>query len=287
MRVDHPSQWEVSRISGLDEPGRCTFSDRFHQRLDLCWRPLKYVPNLELMLEKYRPTKDDKATVRCLDDGPEHWQGLVRRPKEGTVVHAMRFFVEQRLFAEATIVWSGRRDVNLERAVLDSVQPQETNTPQRHWRAMGIDMSIASRFELHKSAAKVGRVTWRFRDASKPPAELVVERIAMPEYWLGTSLADWLAEQVPAKLERVRDEPFICNGHRGQQLFSECRAPGLAGLRGVRQLRLDAAWLCPVENRVYHLELSRQGKQNELSFGQDIQVHCCTATAGADQERTP
>jgi len=287
MLVDHPFEWELSRVSGLGEPGRCTFSDRFHQRLDLRWRPLKYVPNLELMIEKYRPAKDDKTTVRRLDDGPEHWQGLVRRPKEGTVVHAIRFFVERRWLAEATIVWSGRRDVNLERTVLESVQPQDTTGPQRQWRAMGIDMSIASQFELHKSVAKVGRVTWRFRNADKPPVQLAVERIAMPEYWLDKPLADWLAEQVPAKLECVREEPFIRNGHRGQQLFSEGRVAGLAGLRGIRQLRLDAAWLCPVENRVYHLELSRQGRQDAIAFDQDLQIRCCTAVPALAGEPMP
>ena len=54
MEIGHPPDWELSFACEPDAPGRCSFSDRYYQRMDVRWRELKYVPDLDKMLDKYR-----------------------------------------------------------------------------------------------------------------------------------------------------------------------------------------------------------------------------------------
>ena len=62
IRVDHPAHWELAWASGPDEPGRLTFADRYYHRLEVRWRPLRFVPNLDMLLDKYRRKEKDDAT---------------------------------------------------------------------------------------------------------------------------------------------------------------------------------------------------------------------------------
>ena len=67
MGIKHPPSWELSTASALGEPGRCAFSDRLYQRLDVRWKSLKYVPNLDLMLKKHRRKESGHDDVKLSD----------------------------------------------------------------------------------------------------------------------------------------------------------------------------------------------------------------------------
>ena len=99
MWIQHPTEWELSHASRLDQPGQCTFTDPAYQRLDVRWRPLTYVPNLQLMLTRYRKheSRDDETELIDLTGAPPEWLGVVRRTPQAWIVHAGRFFREARL----------------------------------------------------------------------------------------------------------------------------------------------------------------------------------------------
>ena len=275
MRVSHPADWEMAVASGLEEPGRCAFADRHYQRLDVRWCPVTYVPNLDLILTKYRQRANEGLDLRELTGAPSQWRGLEHKTKAGWIAHAGRFFREVRWLTEVTIVWPGRRDRRLENQILESIHPESPQADPRLWQAMGLSVVLGRDFELHSSWAPIGRVRWVFRTADKHGPELAIERLAMPDAWLDVPLRDWLAAQVPLAAHTRRQEMTIYNSHRGERLITWSRAGRLASLRGRRKVRLDMAWLCPVENRLYRISLTEVTRDEEVSLPGHLAVRCC------------
>ena len=39
--------------------------------------------------------------------------------------------------------------------------------------------------------------------------------------------------------------------------------------------RLDAAWQCPRESRLYHVRRTQISRDAEISLPQDLKIHCC------------
>ena len=140
---------------------------------------------------------------------------------------------------------------------------------------MGLRVTLDREFDLYRSDAKVGRVEWLFRTKAKTSPLLQIERIAMPNVWLTDPLRDWLIEQLPENHCPVRQEMTPCNSHRGEALISKAPAGTLASLRGIRKVRLDVAWQCPTENRLYRISLSKLTRQEEVTLPRGLAVHCC------------
>ena len=306
IRIDHPSQWELAVASRVDQPGRCSFSDRHYQRLDVRWRGLKYVPKPQLLLDKARRSANGTeggTTCSALTGAPRDWSGVVRKTPEGSIVYAVRFFRAERMLAEVTLVWPGRRNTSLEKDVLAGIAPQGPPPGEaglRHWWAMGLRVDLDARWELRTVSAKVGRIKWRFlpadpvsRRGKKPPpgspgrrlgkpdslarrkADLAVERIAMPKYWLKGPLRDWLNELVGPNIQVLHQGGCDYNSHRTDRLTPRSPTDPLSRLRGLSTLRTDMAWRCPVEQRVYHVCYSEIGRTEELTLPESLKIHCC------------
>jgi hypothetical protein len=279
--VDHPASWELSVASGHDEPGRISFSDRRFTRLDITWRPLTYVPNLDAMTEKYRQRKTDRkdevAFKPLLGLGDE-WRGVVRLAGEGTFVHAGRFFAPQRWLVEATIVWPKRRNEAVEREIFASIRAEPPDQPLRHWRAMGVDVLVGRDLDLLSSDTKVGRVSWTFGAPKKKRLpQLVVERLAMVEHWLSAEggIEEWMVNSLPEKSKVVEKSSITFNAHPARRLLSEKGIGTLPTLRGLRQRRLDIAWLCPTDGRLYHLACTQTRRDRDVQVPEGFEIECC------------
>lgn len=275
MRMGHPGDWEAIRLSSPGARHRCIFADRRHQRMEVLWRPLTHVPKLELMLEKYRARYDKKDRLEKLDTAPEEWLGLKRKGPDGTIVHAGRFFRDERRLVEVTLVWPKGRSVALENAVLTALAPVAAAGGVTTWQANGISADVPEAFTLRTSSAKVGRVRWDFDTAGKKGPELTIERLAMPGAWLQEALRDWLLEEVPDKHRVVRQGLETVQSHRREELVSSAGAGKLKALRGIKRVRLDVAWVCPGEDRLYHVALTRVGRDEDLSLPEGLVVRCC------------
>ena len=275
MQIDHPQAWELSVASGIDESGRLKYVDRLHERLDVRWKPLKYVPDMPKALEKYRGSVGRKAKVSDLRGAPEPWQGVVRKLGKGAIVHAGRFFREVRWLVEVAVLWPRRRNTDLEREILASVRAEDPAAPVVRWQASGLSLTLGRQFRLQTNEARVGRVTWTFTTQAKRGPELAVERLALAGYWLKEALRDWLVEALPDSHEVVRQDVRDFNGHRGEVLISRGRVGRVASLRGLKEVRLDAAWQCPRESRLYHVRRTQISRDAEISLPQDLKIHCC------------
>jgi hypothetical protein len=280
--VDHPSQWELSLACGLDEPAHIAFADRLFTRLDITWRPLTYVPNLDLLIEKYRQrktTRKDEVAFKPLTNAGKEWRGVVRHADKGTFMHAARFFAPQRWLVEATIVWPKRRQEKVERDILDSIEAWPVDEPRRHWRALGMDVVIGREMELLTNDPKVGRVSWTFGARRKKghPPQLLVERLAMVGHWMPAEggLEDWLIKSLPEKSTVLEKNSITFNSHPAQRLLSDKKIGTLPSLRGLRQQRLDIAWICPVDGRLYHLAYTQDRRDRNVEMREGFAVDCC------------
>jgi len=281
VQVDHPAVWEASVASGPQEGGRLTFVDRRFTRLDLRWRHLKYVPNMDDLLDrsggKDKKTDDQGVTTAMLGSAPPDWRGLVRTGGQGAVVNAGRFFEDQRLLVEAAIIWPKDRDKDLERQILESVTVHKTDAPARHWRALGIDAQVDRQFELVQNNAQVGRVNWMFQGPAKhTPPQLMIERLAMVDCWLKEPLSEWIVSNLPLHSQVLRDEEISFNRHSARRLLSQSKVGTVSALTGRRMVRVDVAWQCEQDLRLYHIAygcMARRGTELELPV--ELRVDCC------------
>ncbi len=272
--IRHPAEWELMQANQADQPGWCLFADRIYQRLDVRWRPVKYVPNLELLLDKYRQHKDREPAPYQLPV-PDPWQALGRDTDQGQLTHAFRFFSDAKLLVETTIIWPEGRNEQVEHEILAGMDTQPAETATNRFQAMGISMGIPARYELTETTSTVGHIKWHFTEAGRDRPGVTIERIAMPEYWLSGSIGDWQASDITEKTRVIDRRVVNCNGHNGQQIITSEKIGPVSSLRGLRLIKLDRAWLCPAENRVYRLVISARSATEEISLPEGLAVRCC------------
>jgi len=285
VRIDHPPEWEVVVASGPDDPGRLTFTDRRYHRLDVKWRTLKYVPSIELMLSRHQKrdkTERDKRSP--LATGPAPWKGIVNKTSDGWIVHAMRFFRQARLLVEVSLIWPGRRDISLENAVLASATAtaMDRQDDSRLWQAMGLSVTCPADYDLRQASPKVGRIQWDFSRMTpngkidKQGGLLRIARIAMPDYWLkGRPIRDWLTDQLPADARSINQRRIGQGRHLADEIVSAIKLPLVARARGLQSMRLDLAWICPTEGRVYHVQFTQRRRDERIALPVGWEVSCC------------
>ena len=270
IRLCHPTEWEPALLSGPEKDPCCILVDRRYQRLQLQWQRLARPPDLERMFRDLQ-SKDEQRRSAWLS-GVGGWTGLVREDEKGTLVRAGRFFEDANLLVQAVLPWPGARDRRLERAVLDSVRPLEQGETVL-WKALGLWARVPAEYELSSSASPVGRVTWEFRRAGRPRAGLRIERIAMSRYWLKGSLEEWLAGQVPAEFRVLRQVGADSAGHGGWELLARRR--GLRNrLTETGVYRIERAWSCPEQDRVYRLSFESHCS-GRIDWPEGLEVRCC------------
>lgn len=278
VQLNHPPEWEVSIASGVHEPGRLTLVDRRYTRFDLQWKPVRYVPNMERMLDKFRQHKEDRkkdVTLQRLE-GMEPWLGVLRKTGESIFVHAGKFFQAERLLFEASIVWPKQRKPMIDRAILDSIRPIDPSLPVKPWRALGLSLRLDSAMDLLNSDAKVGKVSWTFGPRKSGKERLIVERLAMVDKWLKQPVRQWLEEQLPQGSKvMLQDSSTVFNGHTSERLLSQRSAGTLSRLRGLRQMRLDVAWKCPKDQRLYHVATTVVARQGMIDLPKSLKIDCC------------
>lgn len=286
LEVDHPANWEVAVASGPSAPGRLVLADRRFHRLDIKWKPIKYVPDLDLMLGRYKrqDKRKGKDPVKrsALKTAPPQWRGMVCKTPNGSVVNAMKFFRKPRLLVDAAIVWPGHRDMSVENSLLTSLDFVGDQSAARLWQAMGLSVTCPGNLDLTESSLEIGRIQWTFTvsnkdaDAKRRRALLRVERIAMPDLLLkGQAVRDWLAESLPKEYHMLRQRTVPQGRHVADEIVSTAKCPMGARLKGLQQMRLDLAWQCPIEGRVYHIEFAERRKDEEISIPKSWEVNCC------------
>ncbi len=136
--------------------------------------------------------------------------------------------------------------------------------------------------DLVASDPKVGRISWRFENKNRKtrgetPYSILVERMAMVRHWLQEPVIDWLQKELPPSAKIVSKNATTFNTHEAQRLLSETKVGTLSSLRGLRERRIDVAWVCPVDGRLYHLASTQTSRQPAQELPADWKVDCCVS----------
>lgn len=273
VEITHPADWELIAASAFGAPGSCVFADRRHERLKVQWRPLKRAPNLNKMLEEKRRSPEDAIAV--LSEQPPGWHGTVETVERGSVVHAGRFFADSGLLLEAVLMWPGKRDRKMEDAVLTSMRPAPDTGAQRTWQAMGLRVKAGSNYDLLRFKADVGQTTWDFGPPSGKTPVLGVRQLALPHYWLTVPLEEWLDTQLDETWRKKFRKRTLINDHTAARRISVGQGRIRDKLKGQERVRVDIAWQCPVEDRVYHLHYEETTAAHEVFVPDHVAVECC------------
>ena len=277
MEIAHPPRWELAVASAAQRPGECVFADRHYQRLAVKWKRVKYKPDVSLLVQKFRHKLDKAEDIDLvtLEDLPEPWQGVLQTTPDGQLTQAMRAFEESRTVVEATLIWPGRRKPALEHQVLEGMAPQWEDGPVTRWRALGFDVLLHKRFQLTKSTPHAGRIHWEFDADEKAYGPLVIERLSLAGGWMTAPLHTWMAESLPVGGKVLHQRQVFINGHRAQELCSQNPISKLAGWMGLWRMRVDLAWQCPVENRLYRISYSKRSRVHDIRLPETLTVKCC------------
>jgi len=253
---------------------RCSFTDRYHQRVDMRWRKLRYAPNLGKMLERHQEKEQKEKTVE-LAGQPEGWKGALRKVEGGWVVNAGRFFEGPKLLVEMIIVWPGARDQRLENSILRSVRPLDIADGMRCWQAMGMKVHMGAEYDIIEYKVEPGRTEWVFGREKKRGARVAVERIAMPGYWLKGTIKDWLRSK--AEGWKMLDEwQGEVSGHEAAGLKAYSQGLLVDSLLLKKRVKSEVAWLCDKEQRVYRISCTAtQRSKKDVAVPENIEVLCC------------
>ncbi|MBA4387470.1 MAG: hypothetical protein C0404_05775 [Verrucomicrobia bacterium] len=285
IRVSHPRDWEIVFASSHGHPGKCSFADRRYERLRVQWREMKGTMNFRKLLEdEVGKKREEGKRAEVLTGQAEGWHGVIERTGQGNLVHAGKVFAGDELYVEATFIWPGRRDRNLENAILEGTGPGRS--PGR-WQAMGMRVQAPAGLELLRYSSDVGQTAWEFGPSpGSKGLSLTVKRLAVPRYWLKVPLARWLEAGVGVGAKIVEQKPLRMNGHEAAMVLSR-RGPAGAWdkVRGRKLMTLEVAWKCPVEERVYHLVCCDTVKAGHLSLPGGLRLECCQEAPLQAKER--
>ncbi len=270
LRLLHPVDWEPAALSGPKEPAKCILVDRRVERLEMTWKIIPRPPDLQRMYERRGRSERDVPTASL--SGVPGWSGLVRKAQAKTTVVAGRYFRDSHCLVQVVLFWQDRRDHDLERSVLTSIRPLSEDGA-RIWQAAGLKVQVPEPFELASASTRVGCVAWEFASKGRGEPGLSVARLAMPEHWLKGPLREWLGQELPKGFKALRD----IRVSQGPHAADEVRSHGgsvLGKIVGRGTYRVDRAWLCETEQRVYRMSYWQKAR-GEVQFPADLTVHCC------------
>jgi len=271
IRVVLPADWEPARLCGPKDPTECTFVDRRFQRLRVHWQKVPRKPDLAEMYRR-KAAGDGEGPRPTALKGVAGWRGLVYREGTGYVVHAGTFLPANHCLVQVVLTWPGRRDPRLEREVLTGIDAQPTEGGAL-WSALGLSARVAPEMEMVRGSSKVGRVRWDFRRAGRRSEGLILERLAMPNEFLTKPMGQWLGQEIPAGFATLSERAVDCGAAGGCERTSRGGSPFQRALRRGTS-RLDRAWLCRAEERIYRLSYWRPAT-GPIDWPECLEVGCC------------
>lgn len=274
--LEHPADWELCATSGNSDAGSLYLGDRRRRRLRFYWRKLDYRPNLERLVDKRNAEDEENEEVEWRRVGlPGEWTGVIEKKGGASMLHSGRFFEDEGVLVEAIIFWPHGRNLEGEARILQSVGFAKEEDGGMPWKAMGLDALIPVEFAFDKYDSLAGKVAWEFKKKEKKPTRLTIERLGVPDYWLKSSMQEWLEAQL-AHGSGIRSRNLIqWRNHQAVKILSTAAASGIRRIRGMYKVVLCVGWKCETENRVYRVVLDTFARDFNIRLPENLRVNCC------------
>ncbi len=238
-------QYSLNRDSG-----RCAFADRYGFRLEMSWRRVAGIPDVDRMISDYLA----KLQAGGMDDGRKikaaGCQGLAGTQDGSLMTRFGCYAPEEKCVVEILFIWPDQRDQTLEHDVLKSFHNEIADERgKRRWRAFGMDVWVPGECHLGSCCVEPAHVRWQFVDSRGRPL-LNCARRGMVREWMQGSVRDWLEKNTALKhRSAVRWSHVQRSGHDVTRV--EGIHPPSGWLRRSRPIHAEA-WICPADGRLYN-----------------------------------
>jgi len=255
-----PSEWEMLKFSSDYMNGSCSFADKYEEKLVVIWQRSstridmdKAMLDRKLADKEYCLSNNIANKIVSLDKSNSCIGYYVEYDKQ-KVTKLWKEFFNGSLYTYLLIlmIWNRERDVNLEQMFSDSIN-QVTVDDYRRLKAFGLDLLIPTSITLTYCNVYPAVAEMRFATKDSLP-KYTVKRLGMPSIWLKMPINLWLKKQLPKKINIVTETKS--NTQAGHEL---CLYEGnMFWWRKKASFpkkiwRREIAWLCPKEQRVYHI----------------------------------
>jgi hypothetical protein len=275
FRLELPADWEMLQFSRDPAHGRCAFADRYRYRLEFNWRQVPGAPDFDRMIGDYRArlaSSGDGAEV--IDRTVGAWRGFCVIQEKDSTTRFGAYFVEGGCLVELVFLWPGAPEEQLERAILRAFAPEpETRTGARRWRAFGLDLCVPPSFSFSTCTVQPALAHLEFA-GPRAPVRWSFRRLGLVPRWLKIPVGDWLAAQASDRIRPARRSVLDAVGHRLEKIEADFIPHGLLKARGLYDA---AAWICPMDQRLYHLERIRVRSDSAAPAPPHHVLSCCEA----------
>lgn len=271
MAVDVPTDWAIVRHAVDTEKGRLVWMDRRRQRMQLSWLACPSRPEMRQVIADYRnmDLEFDEDVQFAKLPKINDWIGL-RSSGKRCLTRAARYEAHADRWVELVLEWPDKVDARVERHVCESFDMTEVETG--HWRAFGVDMTVANDWELLRVDAMPADVSWLF---SRPKQELIVRKLGMLPTWFDGNMRMFVQRQL--KDQPVTFSDIVVNGHTA--VMAQSREPAARVKRWVGQQRRrhDCVWQCEQQQTLW--QVTRIGG-NADGEQMQVDVRCCSGAMG-------
>lgn len=279
IRLEVPEDWEMLRFSRKRKVGACMFGDRYQYRLELSWREVPGAPDFDRMLHEYRAklrerSREDK--VLRIERRGAGWHGLIGPGPPQARSRWGCFLESESCLVELVFLWPSDRDMRCEQAVLESLRSASARPGEWRWRALGLDISVPRRLDFLECRADPATACLRFGVRERDEHNESFERLGMLHHWLRSSPAEWLRNKLKDDIEI--DEPLcrrVSQHDVARITGTRVRRQALLGRVRPMQVRA-AAWICPVDRRLYCATQELYSKRKETEDA-GRRLSCCSA----------
>lgn len=271
LRMCVPRTWEIKRHGISPVRGSLIFVDRRRQRLEINWQRPPKRPHIAHTLEQsIERLRDRDRTVR-ITQMPDTmgWQGFVYGA-EPRFYRGMRFEAEHDCLLQVTLCADGEREESnaLARAVLGSIQLEESPEKARHWCVFGLDCTVPDGCVLERAKVFPMDVTLEFdggkrHRVARRRASFVVRRMGMARDWFNGDTEAFARDRTRSTGPRTHtlgsgpDRVVETTGNVPRFFF--------LGEWGPQEDESLRCWFSPVVNSMYVMTL-RDGSRANLTL---------------------
>ena len=282
LRIRLPADWEMLQFSRNQAAGNCAFADWYRYRLEFSWKSVDGRPDLKRLVTDYcskLKVERQMPDARPIEAGG--WRGLTGHIQGSAHTTLTTRFCAynggESCLVELVFTWPDGRDKRLEKTVLKSVRtetvrygPPRAHRPERtsdraadgyrRWKAFGMDLLASAGLELGECKVEPANVCMEFRDPNVPARKERFQRLGMVPHWLRLPLGKWLERSLPREVEvRSRTSDFVL-GHKIEAVRGLMPTKWMSKLLGRKNSLEAAAWICPVDGRLYFSRIDAAAK---------------------------
>ncbi len=280
FRVVLPDDWELLQFSRNPERGRCAFADRYQFRLELNWRVVPSAPDFDRVMSDYASTLNDdtdEAAVRLRRVG---WEGVQTRADGVLSTRFGRYIAEESCLVELVFLWPNRvEDTLIDQILTTFGVDDKLGKRWQRWRAFGIETGVHADLALEECESAPAHARMLFADR-KRTREACVARRGMVSQWLDARVKDWLVHWLGRQTAITKQSSTEVRGHRIETATGFKHEPWLRGLWRRRRKVSAAAWLCPMDGRLYSVYLTGCGKNGPEEVLPGWRTLSCCETLG-------